>query len=227
MKLNVPLIRQESSDDCGLACLSMLMKYYDIDKSVTELKEDIKVYEGLGTYAPQLGKYLIENKFEVEIITMNPYLFTRQFGDKSQGELIKNFEDLHGKTKKDHQFKEQLRFFKEFMELGGKLNLKVPTINDIKGEISNKRPLNAVITSNFLLSDKAGFNLHFNIITGIDEEFIYVNDPLDNYKGGNQKYEINDFMYAIYASASGDLDSASIMKIIKKAKDLEERLSKE
>ena len=35
-------------------------------------------------------------------------------------------------------------------------------------------------------------------------------------RGGKHKYEINDFMYAIYASAYGDIDNASIMKIRKK-----------
>ena len=213
MKLNVPVVRQEeNSIDCGLACLSMLMKYYDIDKNIIEIKNDIKVYEGIGTYAPQLGKYLIENGFEIEIITMNPHLFTKQSGNKSQEDLIKYFEELHEKNKKD-SFKEPLKFFKEFVEAGGKLTLKVPTVEDIKEELSNNRPLGALITSNFLLFDKASFNFHFNIITGIDEKYVYVNDPMWDHRGGEQKYEINDFMYAIYASAYGDLDNASIMKM--------------
>lgn len=216
MKLNVPIIRQEkNSIDCGLACLAMLMKYYDIDKSIDEMKKDIKVYEGMGTYAPQLGKYLIKNGFDIEIITMNPYLFTKKFNNHSPEDLIKYFENLYEKTKKDN-FKEPLRFFNEFIKAGGKLTLKVPTIEDIREEISNDRPLGALITSNFLLFDKANFNFHFNIITGIDEKYIYVNDPMWDYRGGKQKYEIDDFIYAVYASAYGDLDNASIMKIKKK-----------
>jgi len=216
MKLNVPIIRQEeNSVDCGLACLSMLMKYYNINKSIIEMKKEIKIYKDIGTYAPQLGKYLIKNGFEIEIITMNPYLFTKQFGKKSQEDLIKYFEELHEKTKKEN-LKEPLRFFKEFIQAGGKLTLKVPTIDDIKEELSNGRPLCALITSNFLLFDKASFNFHFNIITGIDEKYIYVNDPMWDYRGGKQKYEVSDFIYAIYASAYGDLDNASVMKIKKK-----------
>ncbi len=79
MKLNVSVIRQkENSVDCGLACLAMLMKYYGINKSIADMKNEIKVYAGMGTYAPQLGKYLIDNNFEVEIVTMNPLLFTKK-----------------------------------------------------------------------------------------------------------------------------------------------------
>jgi ABC-type bacteriocin/lantibiotic exporter with double-glycine peptidase domain len=99
MKLNVPIIRQKKdSVDCGLACLSMLMKYYGIDRSISDMKNDIKVYEGLGTYAPQIGKYLIKNGFEIEIITMNPYLFTKRFQNKSKEDLIKYFDELHKKN---------------------------------------------------------------------------------------------------------------------------------
>jgi len=216
MKLDVPINRQEeNSIECGLACLLMLMKYYGINKNISEMRKDIKIYEGMGTYAPQLGKYLIENGFEIEIVTMNPYLFTKKLENKSQEDLIKYFKELHEKTKKDN-FKEPLRFFKEFIKAGGKLTIKVPNIEDIKKEISHNRPVGALITSNFLLCDKPSFNFHFNIITGIDEKYIYVNDPMWDYRGGKKRYEINDFMYAIYASAHGDLDNASIMKIKKK-----------
>ena len=79
-KLNVPIILQDKeSVACGLSCLSMLLNYYGIKKSVSEIKKHIKVYDEIGTYVPQLGKYLIENGFEVEIITMNPHLFTIKF----------------------------------------------------------------------------------------------------------------------------------------------------
>ncbi len=122
---------------------------------------------------------------------------------------------MHKKTKKD-SVRKPLRFFKEFTQAGGKLTVKVPTIEDIKEELNNNRPLIALITSYFLLSSKAEFNFHFNVITGLDKKYIYVNDPMWDFRGGKHRYEINDFMYAIYASAYCDLDNASIMKIKKK-----------
>ena len=45
MKLNVPLVRQEkNSEDCGIVCLSMVLKFYNIQKSLTELRQEVKVY---------------------------------------------------------------------------------------------------------------------------------------------------------------------------------------
>ncbi len=215
MKLNIPVIRQDkNSVDCGLACLSMLLNYYHINKNIKEIKKEIRVYKGLGSYAPQLGIYLINNNFEVEIVTMNPFLFVKKLENKPQNFLLRYLEKLYKNTKRD-KLKTPLSFFIEFMKLGGKLTVRVPTIKDIKEEIKNKRPLCALITSNFLLADKPDFNFHFNLITGVDEQYIYVNDSLWDYRGGKHKYKIDDFMYALHASAYGDPDNASIIKIKK------------
>lgn len=216
MKLDVPLTRQdENSLDCGIACLSMLLKYYGIEKGISDIKKDVKIHDGIGTYGPQLGKYLIEQGFEIELVTMNPFLFTNKFKNYSQKDVLNHFKELLEKTTQE-KFKIPLEFFIEFIEAGGKIKVKIPSIEDIKSEISEKRPLGALITSNFLLYDKPIFNFHFNLITGIDEEFVYVNDPLPDYRGGSHKYQINDFIYALYASAYGDSDNAMLMKIVKK-----------
>ncbi|HIH25415.1 hypothetical protein J4476_06320 [Candidatus Woesearchaeota archaeon] len=216
MKIELPLVRQdENSVDCGLACVSMLLKKYDIEKAVNDLKKEIQVFDNMGTYAPQIGTYLIKNGFDIEIVTINPYLFTYKFKEKSQQELLFYLKECLEKTTKEN-FKDPLKFFIEFIESGGIISVRVPTVNDIKEEISQGRVVGALVTSNFLLYDKPMFNFHFNMITGIDDEFIYVNDPMWDYRGGSQKYLISDFLYAIYASAYGDLDNASIMKIKKK-----------
>ncbi|VVB79842.1 Peptidase_C39 like family protein [uncultured archaeon] len=218
MKLNVSLIKQnKSSVDCGLAGISMLLKYYGINRTIQELKREIKVYPGLGTYAPQLGTYLLKRGFEVEIVTMNPYLFCNKLKRKSQKELY-NFLSEKYKQSKKPKYKKPLKFFKEFIEAGGSIKVKIPDVKDIKEEISKGRPLCALITSNFLLGETPVFNFHFNVVTGIDKKYIYVNDPLWDYRGGKHKHLINDFLYAIYASAYGDLDNASLIKIKKTTK---------
>ena len=101
MMLDIPVIRQEKDSlDCGLACLSMLLGYYNIKKTVLDLKRDIKVYDGVGTYVPQLGRYLLDNGFEVEIVTINPHLFTKKLSVKSHKELIAYFDNFDRKTEK-------------------------------------------------------------------------------------------------------------------------------
>lgn len=72
--------------------------------------------------------------------------------------------------------------------------------------------------TNFLYGKDPIFNFHLNVITGIDENYIYVNDPLWDERGGKKKYKKKDFFYGLYASAYADLDNASLMII--KSKDL-------
>ncbi len=215
MILDVPVVRQKKdSVDCGLAGLSMILKYYGVDKSIEDLKKEIKTFD-FGTYMPQLGLYLLNNGFDVEIVTLNPLLFTKNFESKSDKEILEYFEFIYEKNK-DNKFGRPLKFFLDFLKAGGKIVVKIPSFEDVKNEILEKRPLGVLLTSNFLLYDKAIFNVHFNIITGFDENYVYVNDPMWDFRGGKKKYFINDFFYGVYASAYGDLDNASIMKVKKK-----------
>lgn len=117
---------------------------------------------------------------------------------------------------KIERFRAPLDFFIRFIKKGGILSIRVPTKIDISKEIFEGRPVCALITSNFLIHDKAGFNFHFNLVTGIDENFIYANDPLLDNRGGQHKYLIDDFFFALHSSAHGDLDNASIMLLKKK-----------
>lgn len=188
----------------------MILKYYNIPINLEDIKKEIPVHVGVGTYMPQLGSYLISKGFDVEIITLNPHLFTNKFKSKTKEELIEYFESL---VKQKPNSEKVLNYFINFLKEGGKLTVKIPSIEDIKDELSEKRPVCALVTSTFLLHDKANFNFHFNIITGLDTESIYVNDPTWDERGGEQKYTISEFFFALHASAHGDLDNGSFMKI--------------
>ena len=213
MQLDIPLIRQDkNSSDCGLACVAMLLQHYGLDANIAQLQQKIEVYKNIGTFAPQLGKYLIDSGFEVDLITQNPHLFTINDRDKTQDDLKVYFKELILKNTKESRIN-SLKHFDDYLTLNGKSTVQVPSVDDIKNEIKQGRPLISLLTTNFLQHDKAGFNFHFNLITGIDDIFIYVHDPLSDKRGGKKKYKINDYMYALYASAFGDIDNASLLKV--------------
>src|SRR3989344_5965826 len=149
MKLEVPLVKQaENSVDCGLAVVNMITSYHKKKITFAKIKSEVKT-DKLGTYNPQLGSYLIKKGFDVEIVTFNPGLFTNKDKGKSKTELLAHFEKLL-KTKKARNAKKVIRYFIEFLKDGGKLEVRIPNPEDIKAEIKNKRPLIAVLTSNFL-----------------------------------------------------------------------------
>jgi len=214
MKLKVPLIRQkEGSNTCGIVGIQMVMQYYGDNISFEELKSELEV-DSVGTYAPQLGSSLIRRGYGIEIVTLHPSLFTLRDKEKNLESLVYHFTKLK-ENSLDDQNKKVLNYFIDFIKIGGKLKIKIPDEEDIKKEIYNKHPLGALLTSNFLFGKEPRFNFHFNVITGIDNKYVYVNDSRWDELGGEHKYKIKDFLFGMYASAYGDLDNASIMKIKK------------
>ncbi|HEY4694754.1 MAG TPA: cysteine peptidase family C39 domain-containing protein [Candidatus Nanoarchaeia archaeon] len=214
MKLNVPLVIQpKDSVDCGLATINMVAAYHGLKASLADLKSKIKVFK-VGTYGPQLGSHLLNLGFKVEIVTFNPGLFALSNVGIGREQLIKHLENsLKINTFKDG--KRVINFFVNFLKDGGEVRVKIPDVGDIKEEINARRPLIALLTSSFLSAGKPKFNFHFNVITGIDEKYIYVNDPIWGKRGGRHKYLIPNYLFGMYASAYGDLDNPCLIKISK------------
>ncbi len=214
VKLEVPVIRQKrGTNECGLAGVAMILRYYGIKASLNELKREIQVDE-TGTYAPQLGRYLMHKGLQVEIVSMHPSLFTLKDSQRSSAHLLKRFREIRRRSK-SKQNRIVLGHFIAFLKQGGTIKVKIPDEKEVRQEIAQGRPIGALLTSHFLTSTKPGFNFHFNILTGIDATHIYVNDPLPGSKGGRQKYKIKDFLYGIYASTYGDVDNGCLIKVTK------------
>lgn len=211
MILDVPLFTQKKgSVDCGHICLQMILSYHGINLSYKEIKSKIETHT-IGTYTPQLGLFMHELSFKTKIITMNPSIFALKDQTASQSEIIETLKRIRKATKmKDRK---TLTYFLDYLKAGGEVLPRIPDVKTIETEIKNQRPVLALLTSNFLLGVKRDFNFHFNVITGIDKTHIYVNDPLSGPRGGKQKYKISDYLYAIHASAYGDMDNACLMTI--------------
>ncbi len=221
MKLSVPVLQQSpKSVDCGIASVAMIYAFYRIKKEYSRLQKELTTNR-VGTYAPQLGINLLQNGFQVEIVTHNPRLVEVKDKNLNQKQLASKFtQEL--KRAKNASDKRALKFFMKFMGLGGKITIKVPTISDIKEEIESKRPLIAYFTNAplydwepdiYLMDRPIWKTMHIAVVSGIDPENVYINDPMWDNNGGQKSYPIEQFFYAVYTSALGDLDNACLMKI--------------
>jgi hypothetical protein len=215
MKLSIPLeIQKKDSLDCGIISLLMVFKYFGIKKSFKDIQKDLKV-DKVGTYAPQMGTFMLKNGFNsVEIITQHPGIFTIKDRGKSQKQILSQIEELL-LEEEEEQNRKVLNYFVEFLKNGGKVKVKIPGVDDIQKGIKEKTPMIALLTTNFLTELEPEFNFHFNVITGIDKDFVYLNDPSPNQDGGRKKCRINDFLFGLYAASYGDLDNGSLLKISK------------
>jgi len=217
MKLNIPIETQKKgSRDCGIVSLLMVFRYFGIRKSLQDIQKELKV-DKVGTYAPHIGAFMLKNGFSVELITQHPGIFTIQDRGKSQKEILHRMKGLLQKEEKD-QNKKVLKYFIGFLESGGKIKVKIPGADDIRESLKNKSPLIALLTTNFLTEKNPEFNFHYNVVTGIDKNFVYLNDPLPDQRGGKKKCGINDFLFGLYAASYGDLDNGSLLKISRRYK---------
>ncbi|MBP7006052.1 hypothetical protein KBB27_02945 [Patescibacteria group bacterium] len=214
IQLNVPLIRQaKMSSDCGPAALAMLLEYHGVGYDFEEMKKGLGVYPW-GTVTPQLGTYLLRHGFDVEIITMHPSLFSIHSQFQDADSLKRYLKSLEGSMKGEFD-PIALTHFIEFVECGGRISPRVPTLHDIQDEIESGRPVLAPITHWFLheTASLPRFTIHFNIVSGVDNESIFVNDPdWGDTLGGKHQISRENFLYALYASAKGGIDDACILK---------------
>ncbi|MDO8425136.1 MAG: C39 family peptidase [bacterium] len=216
-KLSVPLVRQaEGSSDCGPACLAMLLAYYKVSFSFDEMKKELGTYSW-GTVTPQVGTYLLKRGFSVEIITMHPSLFSLFSSFKNTDELKRYLWSLKPLMKGECD-PIALDHFLQFVDAGGTITPRVPLMSDIEVEVNEERPVFIPLTHWFLHNTDLPprFSIHFNVVTGIDQENVYVNDPdWGEEFGGQHAIDRDAFLYAMYASAKGGVDDACIMKVRK------------
>lgn len=215
MKLTVPLVRQDKdSVDCGLAAVHMITNFWKLPLDFKKIRKHLKV-DKQGTYCPQLGSFLIKQGFKVKITTFNPGLFTLKDVGKNQAAIRQHLQKTLKTTRKRTDQK-AIKFFLQFMGNGGEIEVKIPEEADIRQELKAKSPPIAILTSNFLFAAKPRYNFHFNVVTGIDDSHVYVNDPLWDERGGKHKYKIADFLFGIYTSSAGAFDNPSLIRIRKK-----------
>ena len=214
-KLDVPhIFQKKNSAECGLACVYMILKNFGVDIDIEQLRKEIKITDR-GTYAPQLANYLVEHGFNVKIIGFNPWLFSNFDFNMPKYLLKKRFRDelsfLKKKKRKDKEKITCIEHYLKFLDNGGNIKIKIPKKEDIQKSINNGLPIISLMTSSFLFGD-IDFNFHFNVVTGYNKNYLFVNDPLQEYEGcKDKKIPIDQFLFGIHSSCFNCYDNGSII----------------
>ncbi|MEI8364674.1 MAG: papain-like cysteine protease family protein, partial [archaeon] len=208
----------KKTNDFSLYIIKLLSTDF-IEKQIYpyELIDNLLFSKQLSLKTPKLNKVEeeklmkeLKNNFDVTLITLNPHLFTLKHRKLNQKQILNYFINKL-KLTKDKQHKMVIKYFIEFIEKGGKVKIKIPDMEDIRTEIKNDRPLMVAFTSRFLTQNEAKLNSHANIVTGFDNDYVYINDPEKIIS--KQKYKINEFLYGVYASAHNNIDDDCFMLV--------------
>jgi len=216
--LKIPVVKQpDMSNDCGVACVAMIADFYGLGIAYEDIKNEIGVYSW-GTTTPQLGRFLLAHRFDVEIIGLHPALFQLNSTSLNEPKLIEHLQKMRT-VLKDGYDAIAIEHFLSFVREGGQLTPRIPTVLDIELELAEQRPLIIPLSHWFLHQTNMPprFSIHFNVVTGTNEKNFIVNDPdFGDDFGGQHEIEKSVLMYAIYVSAKGGIDDACIMRIKKR-----------
>ncbi len=214
ISLDIPLIQQPvNTPFCGPACLAMLLAHHGINRTVEEITQEITMYDW-GTTTPQLALYLEKTGFDTEIITMHPRLFHLGHRFTTRDEVLTHLQQLQPALEASELDAAALHWFISYVKAGGTITTKVPSFQDITRELHAGRPVISMLTHWFLFASQfePRFTGHFNIITGINDTNILVNDPdWGTPFGGKHVHNKENYLYAIYASAYQSIDNACLL----------------
>lgn len=217
MNLNVPLFRQKpKTADCWLYCLKMVMEYFWDSIEIEDIRNNIDI-DQTGICIWELWNYLLQKGYKVSLITRDPKIFSHNDEISPPNNFNDFFKKINYFDIKTIADKESFFYLKKFVSSGWNITIKIPNQSDIQKNIETWSLMISIMTYKFLFHDTPKFDFHYNVITGIDENHIYANDPGSTY-GGKQKYSIESFFYALYATAFSGIGRASLLCISKNDK---------
>ncbi len=179
MKLEVPHFRQ-GKNACGPASLRMVLSYYGVDHSESEIIRGLGglVYEG----KPELqGSLCVDNAlyarrcgFEVSCYTYNMKVLPSKLKGKSTDELKPALEDLL--MKDNNKNSRLLTTYLQMIDEGVDLQVRMPSFDTVRNFIDQKVPVILSINPRILYENKVHWRAgHFIVITGYEGTNFYFN----------------------------------------------------
>ena len=204
MKLKVPLYINKHYD-CGPVCLEMIFDFFGQKKSFEEIQQVVNPEKSGATLTIGLAKAAQHFGFQTTFYTkqlVNEELFTHEFYQE-----VTNGEEEY--------FKKIKVLTAECESLGVNIYEKTLTLKDITKKISEDC-LAIIILDWGVIKGLDKYHGHFVVITGYDEDNIYVNQPGPSNPDTNMKISRELFDRARKAPGTDE----DIMFIQRKNKEL-------
>ena len=196
MNTTVPFYQNTPDNKhCFQACLKMLTKYFwpSQDYSWEELDKHTAKLRGFWTW-PMAGVLWLRNK-GVEVVDIEVFDY-KKFIEKKEKYLLSFYGQEAGTEQiKYTNIKQELIFAKEFKERVV-IDNKIPSKKDIKKLLDSGYILICCINQ-MALNEKKGYVGHFILVTGCNENYIFIHDPgLPAYENRKVTYELFEKAWA-------------------------------
>jgi hypothetical protein len=189
----------------------MLLRYYSVNSSLSQLRQRLRVHSH-GLYTGEVGCFLLALGFSVSIVLMQPRLFTLADRERKPDGIRRLLIRFHADQRNGKRDREAAAHLVRFLDQGGTLSVRVPRAADIEDEILARRPLISSLTAHFLAGYRPAFTFHYQVITGFSNGIVHCNDPAWNSTGGQRSHQIEDYLFAIAATAYHLLDEPCLIK---------------
>lgn len=172
-KLDIPFIKSRGFE-CGQACVAMMVKFFkpSFKPDFDQINKIIHHKKGMYTFPPQLAIILNKYGIKTKAFSSNPV--------KKSTEDPNQFKKWFGKDYK-HEMKyvdiPSFDFMVDEMKKRNLFSIKKTKFEDLLNLFKNGYLVAMPIDWNTLSGKKGPYNGHFVIISGIDEEYIYVHNP--------------------------------------------------
>lgn len=197
MTTKIVPIQQEAGDDCGITCLRMVLKYYGLEVTGTDIKMFV-IGDSEGTFETELGRFAKDKKLEVECFGYNLYLMGPKDSQLSIFELLQKLDEERKHPWFDSWYDKMHQSITKTLQEGVTYNIQPPTEAIIKDYLKRKVPL-IVSTNPLVLNKKQGSDCsvgHEIVLSGINKDQVYYIDPLI---GEEKSTSLEHVMLSIYA----------------------------
>ena len=186
--IKLPPHQQETSRSCGVACLRSILDFHGIKVSEKEIL-DHNVFPDNMCVLIGLGRAALEFGLKAEYVGVNPMVFRN---DKNV-----SLETLKERVNKQFELgKVLVEQTILFLQKGGTVTLKIPTLQGIKDIIKSGTP-QLISVRPALLGRLIAFDMrHYVVPVYYDDENIYYMDPA---VASVQKNSNTTFMAAVYS----------------------------
>ena len=179
---------------CGPYSLKMVLSYHGKTPSIKSILKDAPLYKE-GTYIGDLGFCAIMNGFNAKIVLFDTSIMAPEYAKMSIKKMV---EEMKKRKSMDKEEKKGLKAIIKFLKAGGKIEVRIIKMEEIKDAIKNKVPPILCIDRKILYGKGPGKKGHFVVASGFKRKKILLNDPHSRY-GGIKDYDKEEILFALYS----------------------------